>query len=597
MRIAFVAAVLVGLSAIPCEVLGQSEENAQGPVHRESQSSQQYERLAYKHSILTKSSKETRGNLAQRAEALLQGKRAPASNSGSNFQPRFPKPVSPRLKLTNPLSLRKKTKQVQISDSIASGNVPSEPYNPFDDPKNIREESNAQGFKAPFKGQTFDPAPKNLTDSDVLPPPRMRLPNASQNFPPVATPIKMKLNQDPSGNNNTFQFQKPARPKLDSESISLNQPEPSLAPVERSIAPEPTKPSGSINFQDKNSNTVKLQDEQETPPNPFADRPPSTEMNFKDDPVPIPVVRTPEYRTPPGVYQKPTRLIEPESNLKSAPAYSYPKVPTAPATTFVPPIQQPIYQPPYQPIPAGPTPAAPIVDTFPISREPVDTGQYMPELQIKPSATPVFESISDVSSQMVDSSFNSPPDFYFTIFGGWSELDALNSQVNTDFFDGDHGGTIGLALGRRNGRNLRTEVEVSGRSNNILDFISSSGSSGITGDIDSVSGMANIYWEMVNAPSRYFKPYIGAGVGFVSINHELLDATGSNLVPLNGDNDTSLAYQAMAGVNYKAYRNVDLFAEYRFFQADSYRLESLGSQSGRYDYTVDNVLFGFRWKF
>ena len=109
--------------------------------------------------------------------------------------------------------------------------------------------------------------------------------------------------------------------------------------------------------------------------------------------------------------------------------------------------------------------------------------------------------------------------------------------------------------------------------------------------------MANAYWEFSRFRSRLFQPYVGVGVGFISIDSDIVDSGGANIVDPDTDNDTSLAFQYMVGLNYKAYRNVDLFAEYRFLRADTFRLDTTVGTSDRFNYRTDNVFLGLRWRF
>jgi opacity protein-like surface antigen len=161
-----------------------------------------------------------------------------------------------------------------------------------------------------------------------------------------------------------------------------------------------------------------------------------------------------------------------------------------------------------------------------------------------------------------------------------------------------HDGTgFSLGLGRKNGCNLRTEVNFSFHQNDISGFRSGSTIAALGGELSSFAGMANAYWDLTDVPSRCFKPYVGMGIGFISIDSEIQDSMGRNIVLPGMDNDTSLAYQWMGGVTYKTCRNMDFFAEYRFLGADTFRLETTGSLSDRYSYKTDNVFFGLRWKF
>jgi opacity protein-like surface antigen len=183
------------------------------------------------------------------------------------------------------------------------------------------------------------------------------------------------------------------------------------------------------------------------------------------------------------------------------------------------------------------------------------------------------------------------------VFGGWTGLRSLKAQSSADQFLANDGTGFFLALGRRNGRNLRTELDFSFLQNDITGFQSGNTVQTLSGELTSFAGTANAYWEFIDVPSRCFKPYLGLGVGFISTNNEIRDTRGRSIIPVGMENDTSLAYQWMGGVNYKAYRNVDLFAEYRFLGADTYRIETTSSMSDRYTYKTDNILFGFRWKF
>lgn len=155
-----------------------------------------------------------------------------------------------------------------------------------------------------------------------------------------------------------------------------------------------------------------------------------------------------------------------------------------------------------------------------------------------------------------------------------------------------------FSFGRINGRNLRTEVELAFRNNDLDEVFLGGLPQGYTGDASLFSGMSNVYWEFQQVPSGCFKPYLGLGIGFASVDTGLIDGNGNSLIPVDSGADTSFAYQWMAGINYRATCDLDLFAEYRFLEADSIRVDALSSSlSGNYDYQADTVGFGFRWKF
>ncbi len=164
------------------------------------------------------------------------------------------------------------------------------------------------------------------------------------------------------------------------------------------------------------------------------------------------------------------------------------------------------------------------------------------------------------------------------------------------------GGGFGVALGQLHGRNLRSDLEFTYRSHGIVGTelvdVDPSENRDLDGSLQSYSGMANLYWEFVSFPKPCFKPYVGAGIGFVGVEADLRTPNGSTILAQPVDNDTSFAYQFMGGVNYKACRNLDLFIEYRLFKTDSIRIDTMpGWGGGKFDYATDNLFAGLRWRF
>jgi opacity protein-like surface antigen len=187
------------------------------------------------------------------------------------------------------------------------------------------------------------------------------------------------------------------------------------------------------------------------------------------------------------------------------------------------------------------------------------------------------------------------PEFYLSGYGIAAYLRNLDSAIDTLLTD--NGGGFGLALGQRQGLNLRTELEYAWRSNSINgDQNTLVNLFDISGKVKSQAGMANAYWEFVNFPTCRLKPYVGAGLGFSRFEVDLQNSVGS-LTP-ERSKDSSFAYQFMGGVNLQPTSYVDLFIEYRLFRADSFQIETVGGvASGRYNYETSNLVGGLRWKF
>ncbi len=187
------------------------------------------------------------------------------------------------------------------------------------------------------------------------------------------------------------------------------------------------------------------------------------------------------------------------------------------------------------------------------------------------------------------------PVFYLTGYGSAVDLRTMVSGDNT--LETDSGGGFGLALGRWQGRNLRTEIEYGFRSNRLLSLETATDFEWLNGKIKSQAGMANAYWEFSRFRLNRLKPYVGAGLGFAILETDLARPGAISLTP-ERLRESSFAWQFMGGVSLKTQRNFDLFVEYRLFQADSFRIDTTsGAGDGSYDYRTNNLVGGLNWKF
>ena len=209
------------------------------------------------------------------------------------------------------------------------------------------------------------------------------------------------------------------------------------------------------------------------------------------------------------------------------------------------------------------------------------------------------------------------PAFYLSIFGGLNQLDDLTGQSPADgatssSFDLDDGLGFGFALGQYQGYNLRTEFEYSYRSNDV-DQITLSQNAGnaltlndfdLNGELTAHAGMGNLIWQFRGRHSRWVRPYVGAGAGFAFFNADF-SRLGQDIIANGNDGDSTFAYQLFGGINAQLTKRMDVFLEYRYFAADSLRLETdfanvtgdVGSVLEDYDYEANNVFFGVRLKF
>lgn len=215
------------------------------------------------------------------------------------------------------------------------------------------------------------------------------------------------------------------------------------------------------------------------------------------------------------------------------------------------------------------------------------------------------------------------PLFYFDLLGGTSQMDdvAGSTVENRSGVTGlrfDSGYSLGTRVGLFQGQNLRTDFEFSLRHNEFeltRDFAPDLGPGqsipvGATGrgDWTLLQGMSNVAWDFRRVRLIGWKPYVGVGVGFVSVQS---DAT--SFVPAGGrrilERDSSIAFQTFVGASRQVTSRLDLFLEYRWLTADPFVLSTESGawvdgttvqsalRNDRYDVSGESFVAGLRMKF
>jgi opacity protein-like surface antigen len=186
---------------------------------------------------------------------------------------------------------------------------------------------------------------------------------------------------------------------------------------------------------------------------------------------------------------------------------------------------------------------------------------------------------------------------------GIRRLGAIGNVENVEASDGFLGG---LQLGINHGRNLRADYELSYRTNDIATEQMPSPTIlptlvPLEGDISTVSGLSNFYWDFADIDVFGIKPYVGAGIGFAYFDVNL-NANGVSALHPDTRNNSNLAYQWIVGVNGQATRNLDWFVEYRYFKAGEIQVVLNEVFYGpptcnNCDYVSNSVLAGLKFKF
>ncbi len=202
--------------------------------------------------------------------------------------------------------------------------------------------------------------------------------------------------------------------------------------------------------------------------------------------------------------------------------------------------------------------------------------------------------------------------------GGASGFGAGSTNIlgfNTDY-DLHEALNIYGAIGKKLNNGFRAELEAATRTQNVDSFDTPTPgfggipSDGNLGDVRVTTYMFNAYKDFnANIGSRV-NPYVGAGVGIARFRSEVNNVSVTNgafattatdpYTVVVGDQDTAVAYQAMAGLVFDLAENLDFDVRYRYLTTDEFDygafvngpLAAIDSE-----YTANEVTAGFRWTF
>jgi opacity protein-like surface antigen len=171
------------------------------------------------------------------------------------------------------------------------------------------------------------------------------------------------------------------------------------------------------------------------------------------------------------------------------------------------------------------------------------------------------------------------------------DLDA--SRAGLDFTESvDTGFLLSGALGYTYGP-WRLEGEVVYTQNDI-DTLSVSGrSTTANGDISTLAGMANAYFDLpVNAR---LVPYVGGGIGLADVSLNDLAADG---VFVADDSEAVFALQVKAGITYQFSPQVEAMFGYRFFDTDEFEVrDSTGTPINNAGPQLHTIEASVRYRF
>ena len=176
---------------------------------------------------------------------------------------------------------------------------------------------------------------------------------------------------------------------------------------------------------------------------------------------------------------------------------------------------------------------------------------------------------------------------------------ALSADIDTEFDTGYAlSGVVGADFGdvwEYGG--IRVEAELAYRSNDV-DVHKTGGTAlaGSDGDVTALSGMVNVLHDFL--PGADIRPYVGLGLGFAQISYNDFGVTA--IPAVLDDEDTVLAYQAIAGASYALSPTLALTGDYRYFAVDDPEVTlSAGAGGNTTDIEYDSHTFmvGLRYSF
>lgn len=177
------------------------------------------------------------------------------------------------------------------------------------------------------------------------------------------------------------------------------------------------------------------------------------------------------------------------------------------------------------------------------------------------------------------------------VWGGlgmdWAEDSKVSGADSGDIdFEGDWAGAFSVGYGFGNG--LRLEGEMSHRRSDVDGFTGG----GLVGKAAVTGFMANLIYDFDVSPR--FIPYVGLGAGLAIVRFDDVTPLGGSNVD---DEDNVFAWQGIAGVAVPLTDQLDLTADYRYFDTSDVDLQTDAGGAINSEYTSHSVMLGLRYRF
>lgn len=152
---------------------------------------------------------------------------------------------------------------------------------------------------------------------------------------------------------------------------------------------------------------------------------------------------------------------------------------------------------------------------------------------------------------------------YARLDSGWSFSRDSGKDIDDDV---GSSAIIGAGVGYRFNQHVRADVTLGYRGGYEVDtgFSTSGVTANFKGDVSALTGMANVYVDV--AKMGMFTPYVGGGIGFSrnKVDDVAVRTNASVNGTLQGDTETSFAWQLSAGVGIEVAPKWTIDVGYRY---------------------------------
>lgn len=161
---------------------------------------------------------------------------------------------------------------------------------------------------------------------------------------------------------------------------------------------------------------------------------------------------------------------------------------------------------------------------------------------------------------------------YLEVGGGislLSDVEVTQSGARSDI-EADEGYILSAAIGTQF-NNVHVELEALFFENAFNQISGAAPASKIGGDLTSIGGMANVYYDFDFG--KNWRPFLGGGVGMMRVDVSNASAPGFFIVD---DDDRAIAYQLKAGLSYSLGNHADFVISYRYLMTDDLDIATVG---------------------